>query len=89
EQIQFLYEELLHIREALDAAIAYDQNRIMKVFTAVTTIFMPLTLIVGWYGMNFTTMAELTWKYGYFFVIVLSIIVILICLMFFKKKKLF
>lgn len=88
EQIQFLYEELVHVREALDAAIAYEQNRIMKVFTAVTTIFMPLTLVAGWYGMNFVWMPELQWKYGYLFAVILSAAVIVICIIFFKKKKL-
>lgn len=88
EQIQFLYEELVHVREALDAAIAYEQNRIMKVFTAVTTIFMPLTLVAGWYGMNFSRIPELTWRYGYAYVAVLSLVVVLVCVIFFKKKKL-
>lgn len=88
EEIQFLYEELLHVREALDEALAYDQNQIMKVFTAVTTIFMPLTLVAGWYGMNFNSMPELTWSEGYRYVILLSIIIIIVCLFFFKKKKL-
>ncbi|WP_168356480.1 CorA family divalent cation transporter [Petralouisia muris] len=89
EETQFLYEELVHIREALDAALSYEQNRIMKVFTTVTTIFMPLSLIAGWYGMNFTGMPELGWKYGYAFAGGLSILVILACIWFFKKKKLF
>lgn len=89
EQIQFLYEEVVHVREALDAAIAYEQNRIMKVFTTVTTIFMPLTLVAGWYGMNFNSMPELTWRYGYLFVGVLSVAVVIGCIIFFKKKKLF
>lgn len=88
EQIQFLYEELVHVREVLDAAIAYEQNRIMKVFTTVTTIFMPLTLVAGWYGMNFTNMPELTWHYGYLFVAVLSVTVVIACILFFRKKKL-
>lgn len=88
EQIQFLYEEVLHVRDALDAALSYDQNRIMKVFTTVTTIFMPLTLVAGWYGMNFNSMPELKWKYGYLFVALLSIAVIIVCMIFFKKKKL-
>lgn len=89
EETQFLYEELVHIREALDAALSYEQNRIMKVFTTVTTIFMPLTLIAGWYGMNFVWMPELQWRYGYAFVGILSVLVILVCIWFFKKKKLF
>lgn len=88
EQIQFLYEELVHVREALDAAIAYEQNRIMKVFTTVTTIFMPLTLVAGWYGMNFNSMPELIWRYGYVYVAALSIAVVIVCIIFFKKKKL-
>ena len=88
EQIQFLYEELVHVREALDAAIAYEQNRIMKVFTAVTTVFMPLTLVAGWYGMNFNYMPELKWQYGYLFAAVLSIAVVVVCIIFFRKKKL-
>lgn len=66
---QTLCDSLIHLREAYDATLEYNLNRIMKVFTVVTTIFLPLTLIVGWYGMNFTTMPELTWKYGYVSVI--------------------
>ena len=89
EETQFLYEELVRIREALDAALSYEQNRIMKVFTTVTTVFMPLTLITGWYGMNFERMPELHWQYGYVFVGVISILVILVCIWFFRKKKLF
>lgn len=89
EETQFLYEELVHIREALDAALSYEQNRIMKVFTTVTTVFMPLSLIAGWYGMNFAWMPELQWRYGYLFVGVISVLVVLICIWFFKKKKLF
>ncbi|MCI8484262.1 MAG: hypothetical protein HFH41_07975 [Lachnospiraceae bacterium] len=89
EETQFLYEELVHIREALDAALSYEQNRIMKVFTTVTTVFMPLSLIAGWYGMNFVFMPELQWKYGYVFVGILSALVVLVCIWFFKRKKLF
>ncbi len=89
EETQFLYEELVHIREALDAALSYEQNHIMKVFTTVTTVFMPLSLIAGWYGMNFAGMPELGWKYGYPFAGVLSVLVVLVCIWFFRKKKLF
>ena len=46
-------------------------NQVMKTLTVVATIFMPLTLISGIYGMNFHTMPELTWRYGYFAVLVL------------------
>ncbi len=63
------------------------QNRIITVLTVVTTIFMPLTLIVGWYGMNFRYMPELSWKYGYPAVIILSVLVVVLSLIVFKRKK--
>ena len=70
------------------AALDYNANRIMKVFTVVTTVFLPLTLIVGWYGMNFQHMPELSSRFGYPAVIVLSILVVVLSLLFFKKKRL-
>lgn len=62
------------------------QNKIMQTLTVVTAIFMPLTLIVGWYGMNFINMPELQWDFGYVAVAVLSAIVVLITVIIFKKK---
>lgn len=76
------------VREAYQAQVDIDQNNIMKVFTVITSIFLPLNLLVGWYGMNLR-MPEFNWYYGYPFVILLSIIVILVCVIFFKKKKWF
>lgn len=86
---QLLNENLIHLREALDASLNYSLNKTMKLFTLITTIFLPLTLIVGWYGMNFTNMPELSWKYGYFAVSILCILVVSICMYLFKKKKFF
>ncbi len=86
---QGLSENLIHLREALDASLNYNLNKIMQLFTVVTTIFLPLTLIVGWYGMNFTNMPELTWKYGYVTIVAISILVVVICLLLFKRKKYF
>lgn len=86
---QGLADNLVHLREALDAQLEYNLNSLMKVFTVVSTIFLPLTLIAGWYGMNFTHMPELTSKYGYPSVFVLSILVVVGCLIYFKRKKFF
>lgn len=80
-------EGLVHLRETLDASLEYNLNRIMKLFTVVTTVFMPLTLIAGWYGMNFKYMPELCWEYGYVMVWVISILVVAVCFIFFKKMK--
>ena len=72
---------------SIRAQMDVKQNRIMTVLTVVTTIFMPLTLIVGWYGMNFQNMPELTSPYGYTGVIILSIMVVVGGLLFFRMKK--
>lgn len=79
---------LTQVRESYQAQIDIEQNEMMKVFTVVTSIFLPLTLIVGWYGMNLK-MPEFEWDLGYLFVIVLSISVGLIWYLIFKKKKWF
>ncbi len=84
---RMLQEYCVQVREAYHAHLEYDQNNIMKMFTVVTTIFLPLTLIVGWYGMNFTTMPELTWRYGYLCLILISLAVFAFCIIYFKKKK--
>ena len=84
---QLLCDNLIHLREALDATLNYNLNNTMKLFTIVTIIFQPLTLIAGWYGMNFTNMPELVWRFGYVYVIVLSIAVVTGILIYFKKKK--
>ncbi|GIP24142.1 MULTISPECIES: magnesium/cobalt transporter CorA [Paenibacillus] len=64
------FRELMgNLREAYQSSIANRANEIMRVFTAITTIFIPLTLITGIYGMNFTNMPELHSRYGYFIVL--------------------
>ncbi|MNR49176.1 Magnesium transport protein CorA [compost metagenome] len=60
-----------------DSYISLNSNRmnsIMKTLTVITTIFMPLTLIAGIYGMNFRVMPELDWNYGYFGVLLLMLV---------------
>ena len=69
------------------AALDYNANLIMKVFTVVTTVFLPLTLIVGWYGMNFKYMPELAWRYGYAGVWFVMGMVTLGLLVFFRRKR--
>lgn len=76
------------VREAYQAQVDIEQNRLMKVFTVITSIFLPLTLIVGWYGMNLK-MPEYSWDYGYLFVIIISLAVLIVSIMIFKKKEWF
>ena len=86
-EAQTLREYGVQVRELFQAEIDIRQNRIMKILTIVTTIFLPLSLVAGWYGMNFTGMPELTWKYGYPVVIGVSVLIVLFCLWIMKKKK--
>lgn len=58
----------------------------MKFFTVVTAIFMPLTLITGWFGMNLI-MPEFRWRHGYPYVIGLSVLVVVVMIALFKRKK--
>lgn len=67
----------------------HKMNQIIKVLTIVSTIFIPLTFIAGIYGMNFTNMPELHWKYGYYGILLIMILLFGGMLLYFKKKKWF
>ena len=82
-----LRDYTMQLRDLYKAQLDIKQNRIMTVLTVVTTIFMPLTLIAGWYGMNFRVMPELNWEWSYPVVIAVSIAIVIGSLLFFKKKK--
>ena len=87
EQSMSLRDYTMQLRDLYKAHLDLKQNRIMTVLTVVTTIFMPLTLIVGWYGMNFRYMPELDSRWGYPITIVVSVVIVVVSLLFFKKKK--
>ena len=79
-----LLEYAQQVKEAYQAQIDSRQNSNMQFLTVISTIFFPLTLITGWYGMNFKDMPGL--DDGFPFVVVLSIVVIVGCIIIFKKK---
>ena len=80
-------EYVTQLRDLIQSHLDVKQNRIMTVLTVITSIFLPLTLIAGWYGMNFRYMPELEWRFGYPVIIVVSILIVILCLFWFKKKK--
>lgn len=85
--VQLLRENVLQLRELYQSQQDARQNKIMCILTVVTTIFLPLTLLTGWYGMNFSNMPELQWKYGYAAVIIVALVTVIGEIIYFKKKK--
>ena len=83
-----LREYAVQVSSEYQSQVDIAQNRVMQLLTIVTTIFLPLSLIVGWYGMNFD-MPELEWEYGYPVIIALSVLVVVLLIRYFKRKKWF
>ncbi len=84
-----LRDYVTQMREAYQAQIDIEQNNLMRLFTVITAVFQPLTLMAGWYGMNFVNMPELGWKYAYPVFIGVSVLTCTGLLFYFKKKKWF
>ena len=77
------------VTSALDAYLSVQSNRmneIMKALTLMSTVMLPLTFIVGLYGMNFKYMPELDWHYGYPAVIALMVAVVTTILLWFRHR---
>ena len=64
-------------------------NEVMKTLTVVSMFFLPLTFIVGVYGMNFKHFPELEWENGYFIIWGVMIVVVVFMFVYFKLKKWF
>ena len=88
-ETRMLHEYATQISSEYQAQVDIDQNRVMKVLTIVTAIFLPLTLIAGWYGMNFPNILLLGWRYGYAAVAIVSALVVVLLIWYFKRKKWF
>ncbi|MFN3969576.1 magnesium/cobalt transporter CorA [Flavobacterium sp.] len=89
-----LLEQIEYDLTSLDSASSFyfstqnqKLNQVMKTLTVVSVFFMPLTFIVGVYGMNFDNMPELHWKYGYFIIMGFMFLLLLGMIYYFKKKK--
>jgi magnesium transporter len=88
------YREIINgVLEVHLTNASHKMNQVIKLLTMISTIFIPLTFIVGIYGMNFNTqvsifnMPELNWKYGYLFVMCVMVVISVSLIIFFKRKK--
>lgn len=69
------------------SSVSNRMNEVMKVLTLIATIFIPLTFIAGIYGMNFASMPELQWRYGYFGILIVMAVIGISLAIYFRKKK--
>lgn len=87
DHTSFNFERLEFLQNTFLGLVDMEQNRVIKIFTVVTVIFMPPTLIASAYGMNFKFMPELDELWGYPFAILLMILSSSMTLLFFRRKK--
>ena len=96
-----VYDHTIHVIETVESyrdlstslidmymtSVSHRMNEVMKVLTIIATLFIPLTFIVGVYGMNFEYMPELSWKYGYPVIWGIMIIISIGMLFYFRRKR--
>jgi len=89
EQIEYDLTTIESVSNFYFSTQNHKMNEVMKTLTVVSVFFMPLTFIVGVYGMNFDNLPELHWKYGYFIIWGVMLFLLGGMIFYFKKKKWF
>ncbi|MBU2591163.1 MAG: magnesium/cobalt transporter CorA [Nitrospinota bacterium] len=87
DSIESLRETISGLLDAYLSVISNRMNEVMKVLTLIATIFIPLTFLVGVYGMNFRHMPELEWSWGYPVLWGIMVFIALSMIAFFKRKR--
>lgn len=87
EYTRFGFDRLDYLQDTFLGLINIQQNKIIKIFTVVSVIFMPPTLIASLYGMNFKFMPELSWRYGYPLSILMMVVFSAVVLIYFRRRK--
>ncbi len=88
-RVEELSEYAMQVRDIHQAHLDLRQTKSMNLLTVISAIFLPLTLIAGWYGMNFVNMPELKWFFGYPGVFIISAVIVIAEIWIFKKKGIF
>lgn len=87
DAIETYRDVLSGILDVYLSSVSNKMNEVMKILTIIATIFIPLTFVAGMYGMNFTNMPELGWKWGYPAVWIINILIFISMYMYFRKKN--
>ncbi|HSG88934.1 MAG TPA: magnesium/cobalt transporter CorA [Pseudomonadales bacterium] len=82
----FVFEKVNFLMAAAQGFISIQQNQIIKIFSIAAVVFLPPTLVASIYGMNFATMPELGWEFGYPMAIGLMVAAGIAPYLFFKGK---
>lgn len=85
--ISYLSDYITNVKDSYTSKMDLTMNNTMKILTVITAIFTPITIITGWYGMNFENMPELQWNFGYMYVIGLSIVSIILGVILYKRLE--
>ena len=86
EHAGFEHDKVRYLQQSVTASLNAKQNQVVKVFTIITAVFLPPTLIASLYGMNFAVMPELSWKWGFTVTIGLTLAAALLPLWYIKRK---
>ncbi|WP_128546884.1 magnesium/cobalt transporter CorA [Larkinella soli] len=87
DHTNFIFERLEFLQNTFLGLIDLEQNRIVKIFTVVSLVFLPPTLLASIWGMNFTNMPELSWHYGYPIALGAIVVSSLVTLLIFRQKN--
>lgn len=82
----FNFERLDYLQNLFLNHMSVEQNKVIKIFTVMSVIFLPPTMIASIYGMNYKHMPELEWVFGYPFALSLIVLSAVLPLYIFKKK---
>jgi len=86
EHAGFEHEKVRYLQNAVTNILNIKQNQIVKVFTIITAVFLPPTLVGTFYGMNFSVMPELSWEHGFTYAMLLTLTAALMPLVYIKRK---
>lgn len=86
EHAAFEHDKVRYLQNSVVGLLNIKQNQIVKVFTIITAVFLPPTLVATFYGMNFAVMPELSWEHGFTMSISLTLVAALLPLIYIKRK---
>lgn len=86
EHAGFEHDKVRYLQQSVMTSLNVKQNQVVKVFTIITAVFLPPTLIATFYGMNFAVMPELSWQWGFTATILLTLLAALLPLWYIKRK---